>query len=177
LAEEIQIIKECLEGNVESFNYLVLKYQSLLLRTAYRFLNNWDDAKDATQDAFVKAYCSLKTFRQDRRFSTWLYRILINVCLDRLKSADYRRKTPLNTSTKDSNAKNTLAKLAEEELLQKAINQLPVKRRRTFILVELESLSSVEAAEMLNCSESTVRVTLMKAREQLRKIYLELNEL
>ncbi len=176
MAEEIQIIKECLEGNVESFNYLVLKYQSLLLRTAYRFLNNWDDTKDATQDAFVKAYCSLKTFRQDHRFSTWLYRILINVCLDRLKSADYRRKTSLNISTKVSNTNDPLERLAEGELLQKAINQLPVKRRRIFILVELEDLSSVEAAEIFKCSESTVRVTLMKARKQLRKIYLALNK-
>ena len=180
MAEENQIIKECLNGNVESFNYLVLKYQSSLLRMAYRFLADWDDAKDATQEAFVKAYCSLKSFQQKRRFSTWLYRILINVCLDKLKSADHRKKTSLNTLRKPGDTKDkldTLSQLAESELLQKAIAQLPLKRRRIFILVELEGFSSVETAEILNCSESTVRVTLMKAREQLRKTYLALNKL
>jgi len=177
LTEETQIIKKCINGDVESFNYLVSKYQSQLLRMAYRFLNNWDDAKDATQDTFVKAYFSLKTFRQNHRFSTWLYSILINVCLDKLKSPYYRRKTSLNISTEANTIDNALEQLAEGELLQKAIAQLPLKRRRVFILVELESLSTGEIAEILGCSESTVRVTLMKAREQLRKIYLELNKL
>ena len=176
LIDDIQMIQECLNGNVESFGPVVRKYEKPLVRTAYRFLGNWDDAKDATQDTFIKTYRSLDTFQQDRCFSTWIYRILVNVCLDRLKSAHRRYQSQLSKPIQDRNNPNPLDRLAEKELLQKTLNRLPIKRRRALILVDLEGFSSPEAAKIIGCSKSTVRVTVMKARKQLRKIYLELNK-
>lgn len=176
MIDDDKLIQECLNGNVESFGPVVRKYEKSLVRTAYRFLGNWDDARDATQDAFIKSYRSLVTFHKDRCFSTWLYRILVNVCLDRLKSAHRRYQSQLINPIQDKNNSNTLDRLADKELLQKALNRLPVKRRRALILLDLEGFSSPEAAEIIGCAESTVRVTVMKARKQLRKIYLELNK-
>ena len=176
LIDEIGIIQECLAGNIEDFGILVKKYQTLLMRTAYHFLGNWDDAKDATQTTFIKAYRSLFSFRQDRRFSSWLCRILVNDCLDRLKSAHRKYKSPMDNPIRDKDPSDPLSRLAEEDLIRQALSKLPKKRRRAFILVDLEGFSGPEAAEVLGCSESTVRVTVMKARQQLRKIYIELNE-
>ena len=179
LSDEERIIQECISGNVEkSFGILVQRYQTTLLQTAYHFLGNWEDAKDATQEAFIRAYRSLKKFHPNRCFSAWLYRILINVCKDRCKSAYHRYRTPLDDSTKDRDvSSNPVDMLAEKELLRKALNRLSMKRRQTLILVDMEGFSSPEVAKILGCSESTVRVTLMKARQQLRKIYLKLSEL
>jgi RNA polymerase sigma-70 factor (ECF subfamily) len=176
LIDEAKIIEECLSGNVESFGLLVKSYQDALLRTAYRFLRDWDDAKDAVQEAFIRAYRYLSTYRSDRRFSTWLYKILVNVCLDRLKSADRRHHKNIGNTIEDKNSFDPLDRLAERELLHRALQKLSTKRRQAFILVHLEEFSCIEAAEIMGCSESTVRVTVMKARQQLRKAYLELNQ-
>ena len=176
LIDEGEIIRACLAGDVESFGSIVQEYQNSLLRTAYRFLSSWEDAKDAVQEALIKAYRSLGTFQRDRQFSTWLYRILVNECLDRLKSARHRHRSQLNPSIQDIEIPSPLDRLVEKELLQKALDRLSVKKRRVLILVGLEGFSGPEAAEIIGCSESTVRVTVMKARQQLRKIYIELNE-
>lgn len=177
MIQETKIIQDCLNGDIEGFGLLVRKYQNSLLSTAYRFLGNWDDARDAAQDAFVKAYRSLSRFNQARRFSPWLHRILVNVCLDRLKSAYRRYRSSLNAEMNEETTSNPLSMLAEDELFQKALSQLSSKKRRAFTLVDLEGFSGPEAAEILGCSESTVRVTVMKARQQLRKTYIELNAL
>ena len=161
---------------MESFRFLVDKYQNAFIRTAFHFTHNWDDARDAAQEAFTKAYQSLRTFDKKRRLSTWLYQILINVCKDRLKLAFRRQQLLRLHSTEHSVPPNTLERIGEQELLHRSLGKLSFKRRRIIILVDMEGFSSVETAEILNCSESTVRVTLMKARQQLRENYLKLSE-
>lgn len=176
LQNDSEIIKNCLDGDIESYNQLVKKYYPLLLRTAYRFLGNWDDAKDAVQDAFVKSFLALKTFQIHKCFSSWIYRILINTCKDILKSPAHKKRTQILQDQLDSQAHSFSDRIGEKEFLHKAIKKLPLKRRLAIILVELNELSSSEAAEILGCSESTVRVAVMKGKEQLRKIVFYLNE-
>ena len=176
LIDEAKIIEECLAGNVENFGLLVKSYQDALLRTAYRFLRDWDDAKDAVQEAFIRAYRYLSSYCSDRRFSTWLFKILVNICLDRLKSADRRYYKNVESPIEDKNYFDPLDRLAEKELIHRALRKLSTKRRQALILVNLEGFSSAEAAEIMGCSESTVRVTAMKARQQLKKFYLKLNQ-
>ena len=174
--KDVEIVEQCLSGEVESFRFLVDKYQNAFIRTAFHFTHNWDDARDAAQEAFTKAYQSLRTFDKKRRLSTWLYQILINVCKDRLKLAFRRQQLLRLHSTEHSVPPNTLERIGEQELLHRSLGKLSFKRRRIIILVDMEGFSSVETAEILNCSESTVRVTLMKARQQLRENYLKLSE-
>ena len=174
MIDEIKIIQACLEGDVDRFGALVYKYRNSLLSMAYRFLGNWDDAKDAAQEAFVKAFRRLDSFCVQRPFSPWLHRILVNVCLDRIKSPHRRLRSILDEESHQDGRSDPLKVLAEEDLIMKAIERLTWKKRRAFILVDLEGFSGPEAAEILGCSASTVRVTVMKARQQLRQIYLEL---
>lgn len=172
---EVKIIQDCLSGQTEEYRHLVSEHQTMLLRTAYHFLGNWDDAKDASQEAFIKAYRSLHRFQQNRKFSTWLYRILVNVCKDRLKSAERRYRSSGTPHDESSNNPGSLEELAEKELLRSALKQMPKKRRLALILVDIDGFSYPEASHILECSESTLRVTLMNARKQLRKLYLALN--
>lgn len=176
MIDDLQIIQDCLAGDIQSFRGLVQKYQRSLISTAYRFLNDWDDAKDAAQVAFIKSYQSLDRFDQTRNFSTWIHKILVNTCLDRLKSAHHKYRTSWDNVNPTGNTSDALQNIATKDLLKKVLSRLPVKRRRAFILVELEGFSGPEAAEILGCSESTVRVTVMKARQQLRKIYASFTE-
>jgi RNA polymerase sigma factor (sigma-70 family) len=98
----------------------------------------------------------------------------VNGCLDRLKSPHKRLRSALDEERVANGEPNSLNTIAEEELIQKALKRLTWKKRRAFILVDLEGFSGPEAAEILGCSESTVRVTVMKARQKIRKCYLEL---
>ena len=174
---ETQIIQKCLAGHIEEYRHLVMEHQTMLLRTAYHYLGNWEDAKDAAQEAFIKAYKSLNRFQPNRRFSTWIYRILINVCKDRLKSAQRRLTTSLHPMANDNTkVGDPLNRLAEKELIRIGLEHLPDKRRMALILVDIVGFSYQEASQILGCTISTIRVTLMKARQQLRTVYTTLNE-
>ena len=99
----------------------------------------------------------------------------MNICKDRLKSAD-RRYRSSNTLVKEkSDNPKALENLAEKELIKSALKRLPPKRRSALILVDITGFSHRDASRILECSESTLRVTLMKARQQLRELYLALN--
>jgi RNA polymerase sigma-70 factor (ECF subfamily) len=173
---ETVIIQKCLSGQTEEYRHLVEMHETMLLRTAYHYFGNWEDAKDAAQEAFIKAYHSLHRFQQNKRFGTWIYRILVNVCKDRLRSAQRRLNVTLNSNSNETNDENRLNRLAEKELIQTALKQLPRKRRMALILVDIVGFSYKETSHILSCSESTIRVTLMKARQQLRNAYTSLNE-
>lgn len=173
---ETQIIQKCLAGHTKEYRHLVIKHQTMLLRTAYHYLGNWEDAKDAAQEAFIKAYKSLNRFQPNRRFATWIYRILVNVCKDRLKSAHRRLTTSFHSTADDMKEGDLLNRLAEKELIQIGLKHLPDKRRIALILVDIVGFSYQEASRILGCTESTIRVTLMKARQQLRTVYTTLNE-
>lgn len=165
-----QAIQDCLSGNPHAYRHLVESHEEMAVRTAYRFLRDWDDARDAAQEAFVKAYQSLGSFRSGSRFSTWFYRILVNLCTDRLRSLRFRRSGPLPVRPIASENPGPDADFEHRDLLEKALARLPVKQRKVFILMDLEGWKSGEAAEILNLKESTVRVHRMKARQRLRKI-------
>ena len=171
---DIQLIRDCLNGDTNSFGPIVRKYEALLLRTAFRYLGNWDDAQDATQDAFVKAYNALESYDQSRTLAVWLHRILVNTCLDRCRAQTLRLRKREHHIYPEGSSQNTLDRIAEKEIIQKALARLSIKRRQAFTLIDLEGYSSSEAAYVMGCSESTARVTAMKAREKLKKIYMEL---
>jgi RNA polymerase sigma-70 factor (ECF subfamily) len=173
LSSESDIIAQCLAGQKDKYRILVDQVSDSLIRTAYYYLGNWEDARDAAQDALISGFNHLNTFKSDRPFFPWIHRILINTCKDRLRSAGYRRRGPLPEEIPDRNSDEILQRLADRELIQMALEKLPFSRRRVLVLVDLEGFSSQAAAEVLKCSPSTVRVTLMKAREQFRKCIIE----
>jgi len=176
---ELHLITRAKEGDASAFEELVCIHQDRIYNLCRRMLSQAQDAEDAAQDTFLKAYRNLGSFTPDASFTTWLYRIAINTCLD-------HRKKPLWRSLFQKNAKGeefmpaepahgfTPERLYEAkqlgELVQACLARLPVKLRAALVLKELEGCSYEEIAEALDVSLGTVKSRISRAREELRQM-------
>lgn len=180
--EEAKLIKESQQGDMKSFELLILRYQDQAYRTAYGMLGNPEDAKDATQEAFIKIYKSLKNFKLQSNFSTWMYRIVHNTCLDMIRKRKRRQEIPMETKNKSNNEGYEI--LLEdttdgpEALLdyqfvkgevKKCILELPIEYQGVIILRDIEGLPYDKIAKILEISEGTVKSRLNRGRKQLRQ--------
>jgi RNA polymerase sigma-70 factor (ECF subfamily) len=175
---DVDIIKRCREGNLSSFKKIVDKYQRPMIALAYRMLGNYEDARDISQEAFVRAYRSIDLFDESRKFSSWLYRIATNLCIDMLRKR--KKQTAYNTLGNDSfgsTTENPLSELEKKDrhaILMRSINRLSPRQKAVIVLRDIRGLLSKEVAKILDCSEATVRAHLFVARKRLRKIYTKL---
>ncbi len=176
-----QIVERVQRGDKQAFDLLVVKYQRKLARLISQFIRDSGEVEDVTQEAFIKAYRALPSFRGDSAFYTWLYRIGINTAKNFLVSQG--RRAPTNTQSFDSeDAENfdeggNLRELntPESELMSKQIAQtvnltldkLPEELRTAIILREIEGLSYEEIANVMNCPIGTVRSRIFRAREAI----------
>jgi len=172
----------------ERFAELVARHQRRGLRIAFHYVRDAADADEAVQDAFVKAYAHIGTFREDLPFEVWFTRILINGCLDRLKARKRREKwivpTTVDSSGVERNPADFLASRGpspEEQVLRQerrrqlhaALGQLPERQRLVFALSHLEGRSSREVSQLTGLNESTVRVHLFRAIRRLRGLLVK----
>lgn len=176
-----QIVERVQRGDKQAFDLLVVKYQRKLGRLISQFIRDSGEVEDVTQEAFIKAYRALPSFRGDSAFYTWLYRIGINTAKNFLVSQG--RRAPTNTQSIDSeDAENyeeggNLRELntPESELMSKQIAQtvnltldgLPEELRTAIILREIEGLSYEEISSVMNCPIGTVRSRIFRAREAI----------
>jgi RNA polymerase sigma-70 factor (ECF subfamily) len=177
-------IKAVLDGNVDRYAELVDKYQQQALKVAFSLLGNYEDARDVSQEAFISAYRSLGRFRSRAKFSTWLYRILINECKDfyrrrarrplvvaRLEASDPEADGTCLFVEVDDPAADPREQVANRELgrqLSSAIEALPMKQRTAFVLRHLHGLPLEEVAEAMRCRLGTVKSHVFRASQQLR---------
>jgi RNA polymerase sigma-70 factor (ECF subfamily) len=174
-----------LEAARERFSELVLRHQRRAARIAYHYVRDQADADEAVQDAFIKAYTHIGTFREELPFEVWFTRILINGCLDRIKWRKRRDKwivqPTADASGHDWNPADHLPSrglspeehvLAEErrQQLQEALAQLPDRQRLVFMLSHFEGRTSREVSAVTGLNESTVRVHLFRAIRRLRSL-------
>ena len=167
----------------ERFGELVARHQRRALRIAFHYVRDAADADEAVQDAFVKAYAHIGTFREELPFEVWFTRILINGCLDRLKARKRREKWLAPPSVDASGVERNPADYLpsrgpspEEQVLrqerrqqlQAALGQLPERQRLVFALSHFEGRSSREVSQLTGLNESTVRVHLFRAVRRLR---------
>ena len=158
-------------GEREAFDRLVERYQREVYRLCYRYVNNHHDANDMAQEVFLKAYRAIGRFRGDSAFSTWLYRIAVNTCLNFRSS----RKPPgeeLSDALPDR-APGALAAVVGEErarIVRDAVMRLPEKQRATLILKIYHDLTHEEVAGILGSSVGTVKANLFHALGNLRKL-------
>jgi RNA polymerase sigma-70 factor (ECF subfamily) len=172
-----------LEEARDRFADLVSRHQRRALRIAYHYLRDAADADEAVQDAFVKAYMHIGTFREELPFEVWFTRILINGCLDRLKSRRRRERWMAPPAVDMAGTERDLAEYApahgptpEEHVLSLerrrqlmgALAKLPERQRLVFMLSHFEGRSSREVSSMTGLNESTVRVHLFRAIRRLR---------
>ncbi len=179
--EDIQIVAQVLEGDTGAFSALVQRHHERVYRTAYSLVGDLDEADDLAQEAFIKAFRALRRFRGQSRFSTWLHRIAVNCCLDYLQSKHRRNFVSLDDYRENWNApriwmgraKNADVRVERRELqeiLERALGELPEAYRVTFVLREIEGLTYEEIAKSLGCSIGTVKSRLFRGRAKLREI-------
>ena len=179
-------VHQTVEGDAEAFNELVNRHHSKIYGLAYRMLGNPDDAADATQETFLEAYKSVKTFQFQSQFGTWLYRIGINTCQQYIRKSQsnerkltaYTREAEIHGSASDNDSPERMAIQTEQnEIVQDAISQLPPKQREVVTLYYMQHLKYREIAEILQCSEGTVASRLNQAlknlKRKLSKYYLQ----
>ena len=179
---EEELITRSQNGDMDAFEELVARYERRVYSIAFRFMGNQEDASDLAQEAFLKAYQAIKNFRQEASFSTWICRIVSNVCRDQLRKAKRTIQTSLDeevwleegTVTKQvkDHAPTTEQVYERKELkeyLQGLINNLNPEYRMVVVLRDIQGYSYEEIAEMLNCSLGTVKSRLNRARKALRE--------
>jgi len=175
---EQQIIQAILKGDHSKFEWLVLKYQSMVFRTAIGFVHSKEDAEDLTQDIFIRAFQSLSSFQGNSEFSTWLYRITINTSLNQVNRNKQRSFLQtsgdlllniFNKETEDKNPHQELEQTEMETAIRKAIDSLSEKQRTAFILSKYEDLPQKEIAEIMLSSEGSEEQLLQRAKTNLQK--------
>ncbi|MCY4403812.1 MAG: sigma-70 family RNA polymerase sigma factor [Candidatus Poribacteria bacterium] len=174
-------VHKTVEGDVEAFNELVNRHHTKIYGLAYRMLGNAEDAEDATQETFLEAYKSIKTFRFQSQFGTWLYKVGLNTCNQYIRKAKSRNRmldaytdnTAACGMTEEREVPDRLAiKTEQSQVVQAAIDRLPPKQREVITLFYMQHLKYKEIAEILNCSLGTVASRLNKATQNL-KVKLE----
>ena len=181
-----QLVERVQKGDKSAFDLLVLKYQHRVLKLVSRFVNDAAEAQDVAQDAFLKAYRALPSFRGDSAFYTWLYRIAINTAKNTLVS-NRRRPVDFDLDLQDPDQYDRHAKLKEidtpegvllteeiRQVVERAMEQLPEDLRTAIVLREIEGLSYEEIAEAMDCPVGTVRSRIFRAREAIDKRLLPL---
>jgi len=179
--EEAAIIARVLDGDAEAFEPLVTANQSSVYNLALKMLRNPDDAYDVAQEAFIKAFRSLSGFKGESSFSSWLYRITANMCLDFLRK-NKKRAAPITYLDDEMEQRelelpdmryNPETELERTELrlaIDDALAQLPAQQRSILLLRELNGMSYSEISEALELEPGTVKSRLFRARAALAKI-------
>jgi RNA polymerase sigma-70 factor, ECF subfamily len=179
--EDTALVEACKNGNVAAFEKLVERYDIRLFRIAQHITHNREDAQDAVQDAFLKAFRNLGQFHGNSRFSTWLTRIAINESLTKLRKQRSNKEVSFDdTGRGDENfgafevadwAANPEEVYAESELrsvLRSELQQLPDILRVVFVLRDIEGLSGEQTAEVLESTPVAIKARLWRARITLR---------
>ena len=181
---EKEIIGRVLGGDTEAFSELVTRYEKTVYNLALRMVGDRSDAADMAQEAFVKAWTNLPSYRGESKFSAWLYRITTNMCLDFLRHKSRRPQVSLSTSDDDEERQLDIPdpKSMPEELLMKklgmeavhrGLERLPPKHRQILVMRELGGLSYSEIAAQLSLEEGTVKSRIFRARKNLCAFLLD----
>lgn len=181
---EKMLIKKCIKGDIDAFEKLIEAHQKRAYNISLKILKNPDDAMDISQEAFIKVFKSIKSFKFQSSFSTWLYRIISNTCIDFLrknKNEVYSIDNPIHTEEgsikrqfedQGNTTEDTFNRKMTKELVQRSIEVLDDQHRVVIILRDIEGFSYNEIADILGCSLGTVKSRISRARDNLKDIIL-----
>jgi RNA polymerase sigma-70 factor (ECF subfamily) len=193
---DLELVMRCQKGDNSAFTMLVNKYQHKIYTVALGIVKNPDDAMDISQDAFVKVHRYLKNFQGTSSFFTWLYRIVVNLCIDHIRKHnkyikdEFDEKIHSKNNTANSKGGGVLSSNAGSspsynldrkelaQMMQDSISKLPPYHRAVILMREVEGMSYSDMAAVLKISKGTVMSRLHHARQKLQqelKPYLEGN--
>jgi RNA polymerase sigma-70 factor (ECF subfamily) len=179
MASDEELVARAMSGDTESFNQLVKRWERPIYALAYRTLGREEDARDVTQDTFLRAFKSLSGFRGQAKFSSWLYRIALNLCRDWMRR---HRRTPVVQAPEGvdvvelaseqgpaESIEDLVARRDMSAIVQRAMAALSEEQRTTIILKEYQGLTFQEISELQGCPLSTVKTRLYQGLTVLRR--------
>jgi RNA polymerase sigma-70 factor (ECF subfamily) len=170
-AEEIGWIEQTLRGDRAPFGHLMHRYAGAVYNMAYRMLGNTQDAEDASQEIFLRAYTRLASFDRTRRFSTWLLSIASHYCIDRLRRRKFAWMTlddaPFALPSRERGPERNALEREQQATMQRALQQLPDNYRLVIVLRYWYDLSYAEIAQVTRSTESAIKTRLHRARHML----------
>ena len=172
-ASDKELVEQCLQGNNRAYKILVERYQLSMYRTALSIVKNTELAKDVTQNGFVKSWEKLHSFNPEYKFYSWLYRIIVNEALNKVRSR--KNFEPISSNSTDGKTPFTnIIKKEENKKLIEAIEALPEEFSSVIYLRHFEELSYKDIAGILHIDEKRVKSRLYGARMKLREsIYID----
>jgi RNA polymerase sigma-70 factor (ECF subfamily) len=173
------LVERATAGDTAAFEQIMIHSQQRVMAMSWRILGNEADARDASQEVFLRVYKYLGSFKQDQNFFAWVYRITVNVCRDMLKKRQHESdrfgsfaadssEEVLEIPFEQVDAEQTLIQAQRRELISRAIATLPFKERASIVLRDVEGLSTDEVARVLKSSSTTVRSQISSARRKIR---------
>jgi RNA polymerase sigma-70 factor (ECF subfamily) len=178
---DLLVVRQVQAGDVAAFDKLIVKYRERLFGVVYNLTANREDAADLTQDSFIKAFQSINRFQGNCSFFTWLYKIAVNTTLSHLRKNKMRSFFSLEKLNEEGSAAEVIEKLTDkngadrdaylrelQEKLNEALLKLSIAHRTVITLFEIDGLSHGEIAEIMGCSEGTVRSRLHYAKQVLQ---------
>lgn len=162
-----QLLAAHVAGDRFAFEELFNRYQPQLYQLARITIRCPDDARDALQDAMLSAHCGAPKFRNDCSVSSWLYRIVVNACLDRLRRHKARPTTPLEAIASAGSIGDPALGLDTAIVIERALMCLPIEQRAAIVTVDIQGFSVAEAARILGIPEGTVKSRRARARSKL----------
>lgn len=179
---EKRLINQAIAGERQAFSELVELYQHKIYQVSYRMMGNRSEAEDVGQETFLRVYANLARYDQSHKFSTWIYRIATNLCIDRLRKRrmtfsldqevagteglDLYSQTPVQQKTPEAE----VVTLEIQQEVQQAMDQLPVKYKTIMILRYIEDLSLREVSEIVSLPVTTIKTRIHRGREALKKL-------
>ncbi len=172
IEEDIGLINQVKAGDNNAFGKLVEKYKQRIYFVAYRMTNNYADADDLSQEAFIKAYEQINNFKAKSSFSTWLYRIVVNLTINHLNKTRRKQIFTLDDNIHIEDNSASPEKIEQQrwlhEQITRAISSLPLKQKMVVELALLQGLPHRKIAGILGCPEKTVSWRLFQARKTLK---------
>ena len=171
-ADDRALVEAFAAGRSEAFDWLVERHRRSVYQLCYRFVHNHEDASDLTQDIFVRAFRGLGSFKRDAAFTTWLYRIGVNACLNRVavkRPATEPIDAALHVDRREPDPLEQVVRAERAAELRAAIARLPPKQQATLVLRVYQELTHEEIAQVLNSSVGAVKANFFHALGNLRR--------
>lgn len=183
IENEENLLKKSKNGDIEAFEELIKGYQKKVFNIALRMIGDYEDASELAQEVFIKIFKSIRNFKEESTFSTWVYKITTNVCLDELRKRKNKRIISLDEEIKHDSGESQIQivdpGLSPEALLEKkeikkavieAIEELSPEHRIVIIYREMQGLNYEDIARIVKCPVGTVKSRINRARQELKEI-------